>query len=377
MSATLLCCLAALSAAPAAAQGTPIYTPRPQFAAAVRGQSPEFVGDPFLAVAQADGRAFGTYAAPPEGMVLPGPMTYDSYSGQQGPLLPSPDGSAAAGAISPTGPQPYRAGWTSRYSIGYLPDEDTDPGSGEMEIFEFDAEWQYVRPTSRGLMLSVTPQFSRRFWEGPDDAPGFPINLPEGVFRFGLDLEASTSARESLSLQVGFNPSINTDLEQNLTSDAYNWDGRAIVLYRAMPDLTFGLGLLYWDRVNDRVLPYAGIIYTPSQWLEYRLVFPNPRVDLFLGAPRGVMTWAYLRGEYHVEAYEVERDFADPLVPDARDKIEIQDWRVLAGLRTQNQRGVGTFLEAGWVFGREAEFLHGSPDFDIESGFITRAGWRF
>jgi hypothetical protein len=48
----------------------------------------------------------------------------------------------------------------------------------------------------------------------------------------------------------------------------------------------------------------------------------------------------------------------------------------LLGLRAEGG-GVTGFVEAGWVFAREASFLHGTPDFDINTGFIGRIGLRF
>ena len=50
---------------------------------------------------------------------------------------------------------------------------------------------------------------------------------------------------------------------------------------------------------------------------------------------------------------------------------------MLAGFRTVNPYGVSTFIEAGAILGREVEFLNGSRDFDIDSGFIARASLHF
>jgi hypothetical protein len=35
------------------------------------------------------------------------------------------------------------------------------------------------------------------------------------------------------------------------------------------------------------------------------------------------------------------------------------------------------FIEGGWVFDRQVAFLHGTPGFDINTGFICRLGLRF
>ena len=58
------------------------------------------------------------------------------------------------------------------------------------------------------------------------------------------------------------------------------------------------------------------------------------------------------------------------------EKIQISDYRALFGLRSEGG-GVTGFVEAGWVFAREARFLHGTPGFDINTGFMGRIGLRF
>jgi hypothetical protein len=81
--------------------------------------------------------------------------------------------------------------------------------------------------------------------------------------------------------------------------------------------------------------------------------------------------WIYTRGEFHSEAYEVDIEPAG-----RRDQIEMTDWRVLLGLRMERNL-LSAFLEAGWIFDRQVEFLRSTPSFDISSGFIARTGFRY
>jgi hypothetical protein len=133
------------------------------------------------------------------------------------------------------------------------------------------------------------------------------------------------------------------------------------------------IGALFWDRVNDKVLPYGGLVYTPNGVFEARLLFPRADVSVFVGAPWGVPQWLYLAAEYHVEAWEVETPISGGR---QADRFEIEDWRLLFGVRSESA-GVSSFLEAGWVFDRHADFLNTNADFDISSGFITRFGIRW
>ena len=57
------------------------------------------------------------------------------------------------------------------------------------------------------------------------------------------------------------------------------------------------------------------------------------------------------------------------------DQVELEDYRILIGLRKSNPIASG-FIEGGWVFGRRVDQRFG-PDFSINSGFIGRIGIRF
>ena len=46
------------------------------------------------------------------------------------------------------------------------------------------------------------------------------------------------------------------------------------------------------------------------------------------------------------------------------------------GIRSEGTSLTG-FVEAGWVFNRHVKFLHGTPGFNIDSGFVGSIGLRF
>lgn len=350
----------------------------------------------------------------PEGTILPdsggiptGPPTYSPVLPPSSPGAPlGVDPFLGGGVVTPLmeyadppgtlpvsysndGFHPYRFGITHRLGAGFMPDKHTerDPASsqfGDMGIFEFDYENEYTSPIFDRSIFSHTFQYGLRTWDGPTNAdpPGTVFNnaidLPGNVHRFGSDFELTTPLDSPLVFQAGFNPSINTDFENGLSREAVNLDARAVFFNRISPRTTLVSGLLYWDRVDDILLPYAGVICKPNPRREYLLVFPHPRISFMVGDPGGIQKWLYVRGEYHVESYHIQRE---PLIGSPtgayEDQIQISDWRVLGGFRTVNPYGVSAFFEAGAVFGREVEFLRGTPDFDISSGFIARAGLHF
>ncbi|MBI1314904.1 hypothetical protein GC176_26715 [bacterium] len=312
-----------------------------------------------------------TFAAPPIGM----PFAQQGTIWPGTPLL-APNGMfggppPAATTRGINGPQPFRFGWTSKFDVGFLPKEGVSGSgtSGKLSIFEFNSELRYTMPTPLQWIFSFAPQFNMRLWDGPT-TPG----LPADVYRFGSDIQLTSPTWGPYTFELAFTPSLNSSFETSLSSDAWNFDGRGAAFVRVNPQWLVMLGALYWDRVHDRVLPYAGVVYTPNDYVEIRATFPRADINFFIGTPWGVPQWFYVAGEYHVEAYQIEDSKL------RRDQLEIQDWRAVLGIRSE-YAGMTSFLEGGWVFGRKGEFLHavgGTPEtFNIASGFIVRAGLRW
>jgi hypothetical protein len=294
-----------------------------------------------------------------------GPMTYDPFLGAPPAVMPNSGYAPVGGPAHVFGPRPYRYGMQGRIDAGFIPGEEIEGVGADLEVFELDAENRYTQPTSFGWIYSFAHQFS---WRNYDEIGGA-LPFPNDVFRSAWDFELATPANGSFSYVLGFTPALNTDFEDNSTSDAWTFDARAIAFYRSAPQWTWVGGVVYWDRVNDRLLPYVGAIWIPNDHTELRLTFPEGRISKFFGTPWGIALWYYLRAEFHVEAYEFEDS-------GFKDQYEINDWRVMLGLRSENAAGVATFIEGGWIFDRHLEYLNG-PELDIESGFLIRGGLRY
>lgn len=369
MNVYIVCLSVALSADSNLDDIQPIYQPAQKVfstvgtdAFTIRGQQPTYYEE----AAQPP----QTFSPPPMTNPFAGPPVGDPFMGGPGQPPTYQPGPAAQFAFGANGPQPYRYGVTSRVEVGVMPKERTDNGQGNMGIVETDVDFEYTAPTGLGWIFSATGEYGLRNYDGPGGA----IGLTGSAHRFGADLEWATPVNNGgWNVQLGFNPSINTDFERHLNRDAYNWDARGIAFYRHSPSFLLALGAGYLDRVNDRVIPYAGVVLTPNDRWEWRLMFPESRVSYFLGNFGGVAQWMYLRGEYHIEAYQVE---LGPSAARYRDKIELEDWRLLLGVRSAGGPVTG-FVEAGIVMGRKVKFGGPTGNFGISTGFIGRAGMRF
>ena len=282
--------------------------------------------------------------------------------------------------------QPYRLNaWTGRVEGGFLPRESTEGRLGQFGVTELDVELEFSGLFMPGWIFSFTQIADSRWWDGPSDpgidAAGDPtVGAPEGnglparVYRIGWDLELATINQGGYSAQLAFTPSMATDFDNGVDSDSWQFDGRGVIYYK-YPGMTIALGAGYWDRVKDRVIPYAGVIFKPDAIWEWQLMFPQSRISVFLGNYGGNSSWMYTKAEYHVESYDMTVQRTHGGAP-IRDQVEFEDYRLMMGFRSEALQ-YSSFIEAGWVFGREARFGGPTPGFDIADGFIGRAGISF
>ena len=245
-----------------------------------------FYDDPFLEQ-PGSGRSIGSPGAGPYGT----PPVYGRFGGR-------------VGISGINGPQPFRWGWQPRFDVGYLPARSVSRGDGKFGIFAFDGEIRNNRPLPNGSVFSYAPQFGLRTWDGPMLAGGG--TLPSAVYRLGTDLEYSTTAAGPWSVTLGFNPSLNTDFARTPTSNAYNLDARAMLFYRASAQWMYVLGVGYLDRVHNWILPYSGVVWTPNDRTEFRLLFPESRISHYIGNYFSDDKWIYASAGFHVEAYQIE-----------------------------------------------------------------------
>lgn len=331
-----------------------------------RGQSPD-AGGPLLYAPSGESTSF--YQQPgiggdPYAQGYPGPLSSDPWA--NGGVAPYAAPNPAYGVI---GPQPHQFGLRNSAEIGFMPSGNVSaPGLGSLNMLAVDVESRLTSPVGPGWVFQMAPQFNYRSFDGPNSSLGGP-ELPGSAYQIGMDFVLQTPAAAGWSYEFAFNPHVGTDF-QKFSGDSIMYDGRAVAYWTWGPRLTWAFGAQYWDRVDDIVIPYAGIIWTPNQLWELQLVFPKPKVSVFLGTPLGVATWMYASAEYHVEAYDIQSSATL-----ASRRVQFQDWRVVGGLRWDTG-WVQSFAEAGYIFDRNIEEQRGFK-YDVGSGFIGRVGFKF
>ncbi len=409
MNTSLICLLVTAAATPPAVPNQTVYRPSQDFVSSisqddvppvvVRAQGSPFYGSgtpptyspgagttapiqPYQGnTAQGAVSPYGTTLPPTYQPVQPfgAPgVTSDPWVGG----VPIPNGNPYANSASGlygfgvNGVQPYQFGWSGRYDFGVLENAGTTgpggTGFGGWGITEVNAEKELVTPIWNNYIFSFAPQFNYRSWQGPT-LPTFGVH--GSMYRLGLGLKLATPDYGGWNAEIGFNPGYATDFYNTDFGDAMQYDGHAVLFWRMNPTWMWAFGAAYWDRVDDLILPYAGAVWTPNDTWEFRMIFPESRISMFLGTPFGTPTWMYVRGEYHVESYAIETQAAAP----ANIQIQTEDWRVLVGLRKE-QGAFSTFAEIGWVFERDFKFNvppPAGPKGQMHSGLIGRVGLRY
>ncbi len=264
------------------------------------------------------------------------------------------------------GHQPFRLGWVSYNDITLIPASPVYGTTGTMKIVEWNANLRVSHVIAPGVLFNGTGWASARWWDGPTGVP-----LPGQVDQISTDLELGLFNDGPWSGQIAFHPQIVESFEAPLNRYAFNFDGRAIAMYRASANWSFVGGVAFWDRVDQLVVPHVGVIWTPNERWEFRLLFPRSRASYYLGQWRGADFWLYGEAEYHVEAFQ------DTIrAPTIHDRVQIADERVNLGLRWDKSR-YSFFVDGGYVFDRHAKFAGSLPGFDIGNMGMIRAGFRY
>lgn len=370
-----LCALVLLASEPDSFPAVRVYEFSPQLAAVIRGQTP----DPAFAQptpAPSMGPTLGAPVPatpdlynPYQGAPMEDPFLYGPDPVLQGGCCPNPMGAPPLYA-GVNGPQPYRMGWIPRLDIGYLPQSDLNGIPSDIEMFELDTELRYNSPFATGWVMSQAFQFDYRAWNTDTALAGlYRINM----YRFGWDIELAKMKTNGWTIAFDFNPSINGDFEHQLTSEAWNFDARIVGTYQIDPTLMLVLGVQYWDRVDDIVLPYGGVVYTPNDLWEYRLTFPEARISRFLGFFWGGHHWLYGSAGYQVQAYQFD---STPIGGSPRNRLQYEDWRLALGLRSDHVY-YDKYIEVAWVLGRSFEFEETFGKLDADDTILIRGGIRF
>ncbi len=272
--------------------------------------------------------------------------------------------------IMPARPKGQKDGPLQKVSFlaTYLPKLD-DEGMGTVDL-ENGATVAFPFPT-REMPLVLTPGFDFHLVDGPESAVANGADMPPQLYDLYLQIRWLLKLSERWSLTAATTPGYYTDFEGD-HSDALRVTGQLLAIWEWRPQSQLIFGVVYLDREDIGFLPAGGLIWTPNDENRLELIFPRPR---FLHRYR--MT-AYYEDWWFIGAELGGGEWAIQRAAGFDDLVSLTDYRLTAGLERKSiDYLVGLRAEIGYVFGRELEYVSGTPGFEPSNTLLVRAGFFY
>lgn len=254
----------------------------------------------------------------------------------------------------------------AKFTADYLP-RFGDDGLG-MTDAELDVVFALPFLTVETPLL-ITPFYIARFLDGPV-TPDVPPRLHDAAITFQNIRPINDRWLAMFDVTVGQY----ADDASFGSSEATRVTGGGAGVYRSSDRWKWVLGATYVDRINTKILPIAGFVYTPNDDYEYNLVFPVPKISRRLPwseAPGLDERWAYIGGEFGGGKWAVRMDDG------TTDRLDITDWRVFIGLERRIVGGLSRRIELGYVFLRKLEYQEVGSEVDLSDTLMVRGGLTY
>jgi len=259
---------------------------------------------------------------------------------------------------------------------------EADPNEFGINDSEVAATFAYPNFIFSQQPLLITPGFILHLWDPPaldtgDSNPFLDGELPPRVYSAYLDFYWTPRINERWSTELDFRIGVYSDFE-SAGGDAIRPQGYGAFIYQMSPVWALKGGVTYINRVDVKILPVAGLIWTPDQFTHFDITFPNPKLSHFAWRWGNTDVWWYLAAEYGGGSWEVDNIRGDGLM-NGGQRVDINDIRLIGGLEwTGGWVGAKGFLEIGYVFDREVVF-DAAPGFTLkpDDTVMVRGGFAF
>ncbi|NIL97466.1 MAG: hypothetical protein GTO53_07585 [Planctomycetales bacterium] len=238
--------------------------------------------------------------------------------------------------------------------------------------------------------LLWTPGFAAHFTDGPAGGVTLPGPMPTGtgadlparLYDAFLDVGWTPQVTLGLSADVGFRAGVYSDF-QDIRSESWRFQGRGFGVWRTSDTHQWRAGVIYIDRVDLKLLPAGGLIWTPGGPqgnIRWELLFPNPKLAQRLTTWRNTDLWWYVAGEYGGGSWAVSRPVYNTLTmtrSEFDDEVDYNDIRILLGLETFCHYGLKALFEVGYVFNRKLDYFSRTFDFEPKETLLVRGGLTY
>lgn len=220
--------------------------------------------------------------------------------------------------------------------------------------------------------LIFTPGFNFHFLQGP--VTGNTQNLPGTVYdAFGqLSWQPVFGQQKRLGADLAVSVGVYTDF-QYVDHTSIRILGRGLGTWVFNPQWKAALGVVYLDRLQVKILPAGGFIWTPTNDARFELLFPSPKLAQRITNYGNSEIWGYIGGEYGGGQWSIEHQNGG-----THDVFNYNDIRLFLGVETFGIRNVRGYFEVGWVFNREIIYHNnGVPVINPDDTVMLRGGVSF
>lgn len=278
------------------------------------------------------------------------------------PLLDQPDNPVLLPEAAQAATLPQRPGFFQRIAATttYLPRLGNDNvGFEETEVY---GVFGVPFPT-RETPLLIEP--GTDFWvvEAPNGHE-LPATLHDDYLEFHW--LGKISSRWGADIVV--TPGWHSDYQNANASQAFRLEGHGVGAYDWTPNFKLALGVAYWDRLNAKLIPAGGFIWTPNDDVRLEIITPKPRIAYRISRDPTFERWIYIAGELGGGEWAIEQP------SNLHNIVDYTDYRVMMGIQHKSLvLGLNSDAELGYVFGRQLQYQTGI-DQNLPSTLMARLG---
>ena len=217
--------------------------------------------------------------------------------------------------------------------------------------------------------LFLTPGIAAHFVDGPDATPGAFSDLPDSLFDAFLDVGWQPQITPQFGVDLGVRVGVYGEWDE-INDDSIRVMGRGLAIFTSSPQFEWRIGVIYVDRLDVKILPAGGLIWTPNPDWRWEVIFPQPKLAWRVTTIGLTDWWFYVAGEYGGGQWTLERFFSPPAP--VTDTVDYSDLRVILGLEWIRNKRLRGNVEVGYVFNREVQYRSGVGNFDPDDTFMVR-----
>lgn len=245
-------------------------------------------------------------------------------------------------------------------------------GDGGMGLARFDTTASLGLPGPKFMaeyqsFFLVSPRFGYTYVDWNRNT-----EFPDSLYTAGLGLTMMQQISENKSLMFTVTPSYSSD--GKASSDAFRCSATLGLNWTFNPRLQIILGVAYLDRDDVNIMPFGGLIWTPTPDWRIELIAPMARAAKRIDAwsDSSVKRWAYLGGGFEGGNWAVKSSGG------RSDFAMYREFSFLIGLETERTEAATWNLELGYLFARRMEFDHDTQStYKPDDSLVLRLKWSF